>query len=248
MCTLILPARHSSDYTALYEAAIGLKWKVARWPLKPPFPRLRGEVVFYGDPFTAALLESETKVCFEVPPFDWLSGLDFQWIKRRVCLGPLHDFELLRKTVSHNAESVFVKPAGDKVFPAGVRVALNSVETDGLDGETPILVSEVMDFSQEWRFFIRQRTIETYSIYARDGVPFKGRWVWEQEDEDAAVDFMHAFLQSCRASLLPSQVIDIGLTSKGWAIVETNEAWASGLYACDPVGVLTALRASSLQL
>jgi hypothetical protein len=37
-------------------------------------------------------------------------------------------------------------------------------------------------------------------------------------------------------------VIDVGrIKGKGWAIIETNQAWASGLYGCGPMQVLKVL-------
>ena len=40
-------------------------------------------------------------------------------------------------------------------------------------------------------------------------------------------------------------VIDVGrIKGKGLAIIETNQAWASGIYGCDPGGVLKVLEAS----
>jgi len=40
-------------------------------------------------------------------------------------------------------------------------------------------------------------------------------------------------------------VIDVGrIKGKGWAIIETNQAWASGLYGCGPMQVLKVLEQS----
>ena len=38
-------------------------------------------------------------------------------------------------------------------------------------------------------------------------------------------------------------VVDIGLIKdNGWAVIESNQAWASGIYGCDPYGVLTVIQ------
>ncbi|MDW9381914.1 ATP-grasp domain-containing protein [Chryseobacterium sp. JV558] len=37
-----------------------------------------------------------------------------------------------------------------------------------------------------------------------------------------------------KASLPPAIVLDFGIIKgKGWALIEANPAWCSGLYACD---------------
>jgi hypothetical protein len=41
-------------------------------------------------------------------------------------------------------------------------------------------------------------------------------------------------------------VIDVGrIPGKGWAIIEINQAWASGIYGCDPGRVLDVLEMAS---
>jgi hypothetical protein len=42
-------------------------------------------------------------------------------------------------------------------------------------------------------------------------------------------------------------VLDVGLIAgKGWAVVEANAAWGSGIYGCDPAAVLPVLRRASI--
>jgi hypothetical protein len=53
--------------------------------------------------------------------------------------------------------------------------------------------------------------------------------------------FLNDFLYISKALICPTvpSVIDVGrIPGKGWAIIETNPAWASGLYGCDPVAAL----------
>jgi hypothetical protein len=38
-------------------------------------------------------------------------------------------------------------------------------------------------------------------------------------------------------------VLDVGIiTNRGWAVIEQNAAWGSGIYGCDPVQVLEVIR------
>ena len=44
----------------------------------------------------------------------------------------------------------------------------------------------------------------------------------------------------------PAIVLDVGLIAgQGWAVIETNPAFASGIYGCDPDAVLRVLRRAS---
>ena len=47
---------------------------------------------------------------------------------------------------------------------------------------------------------------------------------------------------------LPSAVaLDVGtIVGRGWAVVEANPCWGSGVYGCDPAGVLRAARRASV--
>ena len=40
----------------------------------------------------------------------------------------------------------------------------------------------------------------------------------------------------------PAFALDVGIIrDRGWAVVECNECWASGIYACDPIRVFETL-------
>ncbi|MDA7887578.1 ATP-grasp domain-containing protein [bacterium] len=42
--------------------------------------------------------------------------------------------------------------------------------------------------------------------------------------------------------------MDVGLIrGRGWAVVECNECWASGIYACDPTRVLETLVSAAVK-
>ena len=50
-----------------------------------------------------------------------------------------------------------------------------------------------------------------------------------------AVRFARSVLEDPTVELPPAVTLDVGrIASRGWAVIETNPAWASGLYGCDP--------------
>lgn len=43
-------------------------------------------------------------------------------------------------------------------------------------------------------------------------------------------------------------VVDVGeIFGRGWAVIEANAAWGSGIYGCDPGRVLDVIRHATLQ-
>ena len=63
-----------------------------------------------------------------------------------------------------------------------------------------------------------------------------------------AAAFLDAFIADSRTTLPPAVVIDVGrIVGKGWALVEANCVWGSGIYGCDPHEVLPVLRRSCVK-
>ena len=58
-----------------------------------------------------------------------------------------------------------------------------------------------------------------------------------------AIQFCTTFLENPGVLVPDACVIDVGfIQGKGWAIIECNAAWSSGVYGCDGAGVLSVLR------
>ena len=48
--------------------------------------------------------------------------------------------------------------------------------------------------------------------------------------------------------LPPAVALDVGvIPGRGWAVVEPNAAWGSGIYGCDPAQVLRVVRRACVQ-
>ncbi len=60
-----------------------------------------------------------------------------------------------------------------------------------------------------------------------------------------AISFAQRVCTETSVELADSFVLDVGLLRTGaWAVIEFNPTWASGIYGCDPFGVLECLVAS----
>lgn len=240
MPTLILTPRHTEDSQALWRAAIRLGWDVERlsgWHvpdelLSVPDPVLYLEALFgpmLAERFGLRLLE---------PPEDWLPCLPQAYRKRWISLVPL-------RSARQISEPAFIKPPNDKSFPAKVYTEAELLE--GYDDESPVLVAEVVRWEKEFRCFVLNREPQTLSIYLRLGeLQRENNFAASASELREAEAFVRTVLADPRVEIPLATVIDVGVISgRGWAVVEPNSAWGSGIYGCDPEKVLQVLRYSA---
>ena len=238
---LILPPRYTPDSVAMWRAAVHAGWRVERlhdWRV-PPELRER-DLAIYAEPMFAAVVAQDLDIVLLEPPFDWLAGLPDQYSKRDVRYAVLSDARQV-------GAPAFVKPADDKSFPARVYpsgVALPS--EDVLPGTLPVLIAEPVTWGAEFRCFVLEGRVVTSSIYSRDGELAQtedGAWPAEPEETNAALKFAATVLADVSTPLPPAVVLDVGvIEGRGWAVVEANPAWGSGIYGCAPAAVLNVCR------
>jgi hypothetical protein len=244
--TLFLPARYSEDSIRLWQAARELGWKVERLPSwRVPEGAVPTDVAVYGEPLFAASVAEQLELALLEPPFDWLAGLPDEFLLRRVEALRLGD-------LARVAFPAFLKPADDKCFPARVYTSPDGPGLDLLPEATPILVSEPVTFDLEVRTFVVSRELATFSIYARSGELAQaadGSWPLSPSESAAALSCLEALLADDRVRLPPAIVVDIGrVPGRGWAVVEANPAFSSGLYGCDPKDALRTIASASKPL
>ena len=176
----------------------------------------RDSVRVYGSDSFSLVLAQKLGLTMVSPPDDLLVHLDKTWLKRDIRLSSLGD-------LSDKDLPAFIKPAAPKLFRAGTFDEIESLwqECRGVESDTPVLVSEIVEFVTEARCFILDGEVKTCAIY--EGVA----------DADMAAEFVGKLAES--ADLPESCVIDAGLIAgNGWAVVEANASWGSGLNGCDP--------------
>ncbi len=237
MPTLILTPRFTEDAQALWRAANRLGWDVERlrsWQV-PPEWRSLPEPVLYLEALFGQTLAAQFGLQLLEPAIDWLPNLPLEYRQRQVSLTTL-------AACADLVEPAFIKPPNDKSFPAKVYLA-TELPTE-YDRDIPVLVAEVVTWEQEFRCFILDRQIEAISIYLRNGELQRGRDFEASAAElTAASSFVEKLLADKRVDLPRAAVVDVGvIRDRGWAVVEQNAAWGSGIYGCDPVRVLEVLR------
>jgi hypothetical protein len=241
MPTLILTPRYSEDAQALWRAATQLGWQVERlvnWRL-PEDLKLVEEPVLYVEALMSESIASQLGRRLLEGGHDWLPQLPAAYRHRWVYLSTLGE-------VRQSGKTAFVKPPNDKSFPARVYTHVD-LPTDYPD-DTPILVAEIVYWEKEFRCFILNRTMQTFSIYLRDGeLQSKHDFIHTEDEEREVRNYIENLLSDDRVEIPQATVIDIGvIRDRGWAVVEQNAAWGSGLYGCDPLMVLEVLRYATI--
>lgn len=245
MPTLVLPPRYTPDSIILAKAASAQGWSVERlasW--RPPEWLASEEVVLYGEPLFAAVVAEPLGLALLGPPPDWLAHLPEELRLRRVRYTTLGE----ARSLDH---PTFIKPAEDKCFPAQVyQSGAELPKIDLLAETTPVLSSEPVEWTVEWRCFVRDGRVQTSSPYWRNGELAQaadGSWPAPTHERDEALAFAAQVLGHAQVSLPPAVVLDVGhIRGKGWAVVEANAACGSGIYGCEPASVLRVVERACL--
>lgn len=239
MKTLILPPKFSAETIRVGKVARAAGWEVVRLTSWQIPDSLRGkDLAIYGEPLFAARVEDVLGIQFPNPPDDWLLHLPAEMLRREVRAMTLAEARKLEG-------KWFVKPANYKTFPAGVfdgGAALPNEEQ--APGEDMSLVASVVSWESEFRFFMRDGVAKTGSVYFRNGktAEVDGDWPAEEAEFEAARELAERAYAETKDRLPSSVVIDTGyITGQGWAVIEANPSWGSGLYGSDPVKALEVL-------
>jgi hypothetical protein len=243
MPTLIFTPRYTEDSQALWKAAGNLGWNIERlsgWSV-PDHLRAIPDPVLYGEALFGPSLAEQLGLALVSPPEDWLVRLPLEYKLRHITLTSLGQARL-------NAAPAFVKPPNDKSFPASVyRGAELPLE---YADEMSVLVSDVVKWEKEFRCFVLNRSLRTYSLYSRYGELQRESEFLSTPEEDLAVEkFMATLLADSRVDLPCATVVDVGyIEGCGWACVEQNAAWGAGIYGCNPSSVLDVIQHASTKI
>src|SRR5262245_18503806 len=240
MQTLILSPRFTPDSIALWRSAIELGWQVERlFSWRAPIHLRDHQIVIYGEPLFAAVVAEALDLAIFEPPFSWVANIPYEYRLREIQFTELSKAHTL-------TERAFMKPADDKCFPAKVYEAGQDLpSTEILASTTPVLILHPVGWELEFRCFVLNRQVKTLCVYARNGELAEGEegdWPASHHEIDGALEFAGQVLADRRIELPPSVVVDIGvITNRGWAVVEANASWGSGIYGCEAAKVLEVL-------
>jgi len=249
---LVLTPRFTQDTNSLWRTAVGMSpgWDVYRlrtWrvpqEVKETWHAQTG-LAIYGEPlFCAGVAEQFGRALLE-PPFDWLTRVPGDFLKRSVQLLSLREARVL-------PGRSFIKPADDKCFTAKVYGSALDFQDQVrlLPNSTPVLLSEPVVFESEFRNFVMARTVRTSSCYSRLDDGKSVQWISKEAEMKSMQRFMMDLLRFPEVECDWPVVIDVGwIRGRGWAVVEANPMFGCGVYDCDPKVVLDLLQYTSVPL
>jgi hypothetical protein len=236
MPTLIFSPRYTEDSQQLWQAAMRQGWSVERlhgWQVSEHL-RAAEEPVLYIDGLMGPMIAEQLGLTLPEPPVDWLPRLPTKYRQR--------DVRLTSLGVARGLLPAFVKPPNDKSFSA--RVYAPGELPEHIDDDMPALVAEPVVWEREYRCFVLDRQVRTCSVYLRWGELQRAHdFAASAEELSELKQFADSVLGDARVDLPCTCVLDIGvIADRGWAVVEINAAWGSGIYGCDPAEVLEVLR------
>lgn len=243
MPSLIVSSRFTSDSQALRQAAQQRGWETLRldgdtlpdW-FHPPDEQI---ALFYTAPHAfdiAAQLSRALVGCNA----DWTVRLPAEFLLR----------ELRQVTLEEALRTpgiAFIKHSVSKAFPSALySSATLAAATSSNPPGALVHVGEPVEWLVEYRCFVLEGEVATISPYRRHGVVIENhsdRLGASPREVADAISFAERVLASVACP--PAFVLDVGvIQGRNWAVVECNECWASGIYACDTSRVLdTLLRA-----
>jgi hypothetical protein len=225
---------YARDIRILRKTALNLGWEIQRI-FNYSYEDDGAKPILYGSSLLAPIIEKACNVKFVYPDFDWLTTLPEKYTKRKIKY-------YTRENIQWPEEKAFIKCCDIKWFKAGVYEPIEMKELFDLVDESGVLISEPVKFNLEFRAFILNNKITTISPYMQDEIPLteeEDDWFAFSTEEAEVVLFLNEMLDDENVKTPSSLVIDIGyIENKGWAVIEANESWYSGIYACEPVQVL----------
>jgi len=198
-----------------------------------------GSAHLYAGPLFADAVAADLGIALLEPPDDWLARLPGEAVRRGIRMLTMAEAWALRSPA-------FLKPPNDKSFPARVYLRGDLLPgPDAVDADTPVLASDPVRFTIEFRLYVLDGEVVTGAQYAVDGdldiEPLAGH-----EAESRILGFAREVLKESAGMLPSAVVVDVGLIDEAGgakgdpvpAVIEANAAWASGHYAADPERVL----------
>lgn len=226
--TLLIPERGDIERDAVADAWTrggGRALRLGRFWDPPVLDPARTRV--YGNDTFCLVLAQKLGLQLISPADDLLIQLDPALTERALELVPLAE-------VSRLSYPLFAKSAVPKLFAARVYPSVQELldEARGLEQDTLVLASEIVELTAEVRAFVLDREVVTLAVY---------------EGHDVDLEHARSFAARVAATgMLPSTcALDVGpIRGRSWAVIEANASWGAGLNGCDPAAVARCIAAA----
>jgi hypothetical protein len=248
--TLLLSPRYTPDSIELRRAAMEIgNWHIQRLnSYRLDHTYFHRPIAVYGEGLFVEVIAEQLKLVLLEAPARWLMSLPKEYLRREIEFATLAQ----ARTIT---EPRFIKPAEGKFFAAKVYENGDELPPKGSQAEgMPVYMAEPVKWLKEFRCFILEGQLETFSVYSRNGelAEVNGEWPmssWPMTtDEVTAVQtFCEKILNDVQIAMPPAFVLDIGeIEGRGWAVIEANPVWASGIYGAEAAKILPLLKRSCI--
>jgi hypothetical protein len=158
---LLIPEKSDSERDLVADAWVksgGQVQKIGRFWEPPIIEASRARI--YGNDTFALVLAQKMALELVSPTDDLIFGVDQKYLKRRIWKVRLSQFEKIEYPI-------FIKPFVPKQFRAGIYNSAQELlkETKGLPFDSELLISEVIQFEAEARFFVHRNEILAGAVY-----------------------------------------------------------------------------------
>ena len=248
MPSLICSSRYTIDSQTLRKTAQQLGWETLRldgnripdW-FDPPDGNF---AFFYTAPHVFDIGKQLHRTLLGCNA-DWAVNLPPELLRRELCQTTLAD-------ALDTIENHFVKHSVSKAFPAAIYNPQSLAEaTSSIHPDSLVHVGEPVRWTHEYRCFVAKGKVMAVSPYVYNGIIVKDydSFPTVTDSELSAVRvFAESVLDHQNVDCPNGFVLDVGMIAdRGWAVVECNECWASGIYDCDPVAVLETLLCGNVE-
>jgi hypothetical protein len=242
MTTLLLTSRFGRDDQLLWQAAVRRSWNCERLR-GPRIPAIDDpEIVVYAEAFYKPLIEQALRLRLLDLADDWLVALPARYRQREMSVTTLRAAVALR-------EPAFIKPPNDKSFKAKVYASGSELPAE-YDQDMAVLVAEPVQWMDEFRCFVLNGKVQTLSPYLRSGeLAENSEFKATSKELAQAAAFAESVAASPDVDLPRAVALDVGcIRNRGWAVVEANGAWGSGIYGCDPEAVLNVIQHAVIRM
>lgn len=253
--TLLLAPRYDDDSQLLWREAVKRGWGTERLdyvvsPLHAAKLTADGRrPAIYGGHIWGETIARQLDLTLMSPLADWLAHLPYDMVKRGLRVTTLQKLTGEMSIFPRTVETAFIKSLDwPQHCTSRVYYSLDDLPSVIGNVHAPILVSEPVKFTREFRAFVLDHEIAAFSPYARGP---EGTLDVDLSRADVSVaETCHAWLSDALMEMpqLPrAVVVDVGMLESGEvAVVEANPAWCSGLYRCDPSRVLDVIEAATV--
>lgn len=230
---MLLHNRHTPDDADIWRVAIRRGWATVRTNEYYVERDMEGYdfIRYYGNTLHGAMIEQYLPFRFSPINPIYLASLS-EFTKRRI---ELKSFAQIIQPIEQDA---FLKPAREKWFEAKIWHRGETI-TGGAQGNDECYVSDIIPFLDEVRCFVLDGEVMTSSLYRINTVSYQEVEVPEASNFDSRLhetpirEYVREIYE--KVELPRGTVIDFGRTvNNDWSLIEFNEAWACGLYYCDP--------------